>query len=293
MLISPFVIKSANKIYYNVFGRIFHIDKTDALREISQERHSSEYNDHLVIIGYGTNGMNVAKAAKHANIQYVIIELNAETVMRERAKGEPIIYGDAVKSNILHTVNIQKARVAVIAISDPDATKRILVNVMNISTQVHTIIRTRSISEMEGYFKLGADEVIPEEFETSIEIFTRVLSKYLVPHDTIESFIKNIRKANYEMLRPLAETKIQTMGIDLPHMDIATLTVQQGKNEIVGRKLNESEIRKKFGITIVAIKRADKYLTEIEPDTYILQEDILYIFGNHDKIFQFNERIKL
>jgi CPA2 family monovalent cation:H+ antiporter-2 len=213
--------------------------------------------------------------------------------MIERQKGEPIIYGDAVKTNILYNVNIQKARVAVIAISDPDATKRILSNIRNISTKVHTIIRTRFVHDMDIYFRLGADEVIPEEFETSIEIFTRVLHNYLVPQNEIQSFVRNIRAANYEMLRPMAETKIQTMGIDIPDMDIATLTVQQGKNDIVGKKLMESGIRNKFGITIVGIKRENNYLNDIHGDTIINQDDILYVFGNPDRIFQFNEKIKL
>jgi CPA2 family monovalent cation:H+ antiporter-2 len=56
---------------------------------------------------------------------------------------------------------------------------------------------------MEENYRLGADEVIPEEFETSIEIFTRVLTKYLVPQQEIEAFIRLIRSDNYEMLRPV------------------------------------------------------------------------------------------
>jgi CPA2 family monovalent cation:H+ antiporter-2 len=67
----------------------------------------------------------VARAAKEAKIPYVIIELNPETIRRERALGEPIIYGDATGDSILSHVQIHKARVVVVAISDPAATKRL------------------------------------------------------------------------------------------------------------------------------------------------------------------------
>jgi CPA2 family monovalent cation:H+ antiporter-2 len=289
------VIKYANNIYYNVWGKILpdkSVNKRATLREISYEKHKDEFTDHLVIIGYGINGKNVALAAKNARIPYVIIELNASTVRDEKAKGEPILYGDAVKTDILNKVNIEKARVAVIAISDPDATKRILNNIINISTKVHTIIRTRFVQEMNEFYKLGADEVIPEEFETSIEIFTRVLHKYLVPKNEIDGFVRKIRNDNYVMLRPLHESKIESLGIDLPHVDIASLTVQKSNSEITGKKLSESLIRKKFGITIVAIKRKEQFLDHIEGDTEIFQDDILYVFGRPQNIYEFNQRIK-
>jgi CPA2 family monovalent cation:H+ antiporter-2 len=296
MILTPFVIKYSNTIYFSTFGKIMSekaIDKVGALRDLVQKKQSEEYEDHIVIIGYGINGKNVARAAKKAKIPYIIIELNAETVRGEKAKGEPIMYGDAVKSNILSLVNIHKARVAVIAISDPEATKRILNNIKNISTKVHTIIRTRFLQEMEQYYKLGADEVIPEEFETSIEIFSRVLHKYLVPQNEIEAFVKEIRSDNYEMLRPMPTSQIRNIKIELPNIDIATLTVQKGKNEIIGKLLQDSHIRRDYGITIVAIKRNDEFIKDIHGGTQVLTNDILYVFGNPQQIFEFNKKIKI
>jgi len=53
--------------------------------------------DHLIIVGFGINGRNVARAAKAAGIPYVITEMNPETVRNEKAAGEPIYYGDATQ----------------------------------------------------------------------------------------------------------------------------------------------------------------------------------------------------
>jgi CPA2 family monovalent cation:H+ antiporter-2 len=192
-------------------------------------------------------------------------------------------------------VNIQKARVAVIAISDPVATKRIIANIREFSARVYIIVRTRFIAEMEINYKLGADEVIPEEFETSIEIFTRVLTKYLVPKDQIEQFVRNIRSDNYVMFRSLSTNgnKPNNFEIELPDVQIATLHVQQSKNSVVGRPLYKSNLRNNYGITIVGIKRSNELIDDIKADTEILQDDILYVFGKAEQIDNFNKEINI
>jgi monovalent cation:H+ antiporter-2, CPA2 family len=300
MAATPFIINASDRISHILVRtplpfrqRRKMVSKTRPQEAVPLQDH--HYSDHLIIIGYGINGRNVAKAATRASIPYVIVELNPETVRAERADGQPIIYGDATGDAILHHVQVHKARVVVVAISDPAATKKIIVNIRTITQKAYIIIRTRFIQEMDENFKLGADEVIPEEFETSIEIFTRVLNKYLVPYNEIEAFTREIRADNYQMLRPVnnAGSPEKRMDLDMPDMDIATLAVQQDNNAIVGKKIGESQIRKLYGITVLTIKRDNRFITEIHPETRILQDDVLYVFGRPDAIARFNEKISV
>jgi CPA2 family monovalent cation:H+ antiporter-2 len=300
MAATPFIINASDQISHLLIRtplpfrqRRKLVSKTRTHDIAHAEDH--HYEDHIIIIGYGINGRNVAKAATKANIPYVIIELNPETVRTETMNGQPILYGDATGDIILRHVNVHKARVVVVAISDPAATKKIIVNIRSITQKAYVIIRTRFILEMDENFKLGADEVIPEEFETSIEIFTRVLNKYLVPHNEIEAFTRDIRADNYQMLRPVTNPgkKDKTIELDMPEIDIATLAVQQGSNSIVGKKIADSQIRKLYGITVLTIKRDSHFITEIHPDTQILQDDVLYVFGKPDAIANFSEKISI
>ncbi|GAA4445140.1 monovalent cation:proton antiporter family protein [Pontibacter saemangeumensis] len=252
-------------------------------------------DDHIVIIGYGINGRNVARAARHAKIPYVIVELNAVTVKQERKLGEPIIYGDAVHPVILAHINIQRARVVVVAISDAEATRRIIASIREVSDKVHIIVRTRFVQEMEENYRIGADEVIPEEFETSIEIFTRVLNKYLMPRDEIESFTQTIRSDNYDMLRSMAGRKnslTSTIDLELPEIEVASLRVYTNDAEIIGKPLMESGVRQRFNVTVVAIKRGSETLLNINPNTYIKQGDILYVVGKPNEVMRFNNYLK-
>lgn len=126
MAISPFLFRFAPYISMKLSGKKSNIKKL--LVETKEK-----LEDHIIIIGYGINGKNVARAAKFVNIPYTIIELNSETVKEEKAKGEPILYGDAMHGFILNHVQIEKARIVVVAISDPGATKRIIANVRELS----------------------------------------------------------------------------------------------------------------------------------------------------------------
>lgn len=296
MAITPFVIQHAEKV-----TRLFVkaslprklVNTSTTGRGTSEEELLDKLKDHTIIIGYGVNGRNVAQAARFANIPYVIIEMNAGTVKTEKAKGEPIYYGDASNEIILEHLKVYSARVAVIAISDPPATKRVIMSIRAICPTVHVIVRTRFMKEMEVYHRLGANEVIPEEFETSIEIFTRMLNKYLVPQDEIEDFVQNIRSDNYEMLRPQEAASRRIAPIAIPDINITSLRVQSGNSHIVGRKIMDSNIRSRYGINILAIQRNERYITDIEADTEIHQDDILYLAGSPEAIAAFNESIKV
>ena len=250
----------------------------------------SKLHDHLIVIGFGINGRNVARTAKQAGIPYVAIELDPEVFKQAKDDDYPIIYGDATDELILHFVHAAEARVVVIAISDADATKMIITNLRHISETAHIIVRTRHVDEIESTLKLGADEVIPEEFETSIQIFTRVLSRYLVPFDKIQSMASHIRARNYELLSKNNDdndfpTHLQPQ---VPDMVFVTLPVHRASSKMVGKTIIDSELKSKFNVTVLAVRRNNRYITQITPQMKIETDDMLYLFGSPQKIAEVN-----
>jgi CPA2 family monovalent cation:H+ antiporter-2 len=251
--------------------------------------------DHLIVIGFGINGHNVARTAKQAHIPYIIIELEPDIYREARVEGYPVVFGDAADEIILHHVHAHEARVVVIAISDPEATKRIISILRQITETAHVIVRTRHLNEIDEILKLGADEVIPEEFETSIQIFTRVLNRYLIPYDKIQSFISHVRARNYELLAASGdETQFPpALHLNIPDMVIATLPVQQGFNKIIGKTIVDSGLKSTFNVTVLAIRRQNRYLTKITPQMTIETDDMLYLFGSPEKIAEVNKYLVL
>src|SRR5262249_23749842 len=94
-------------------------------------------------------------------------------------------------------------RVVAVAINDFVAAMRIIELARRLNPQIHIIVRTRYQQDMKTLYKLGADEVIPDEFGSSVEIFTRVLRLYQIPHEKLEEIVTELRTEGYEMMRLL------------------------------------------------------------------------------------------
>ena len=117
----------------------------------------SERKNHLIVTGFGVSGRHLAQAARMMGITYVIVEMNPEIVRAEKSKGEPIYYDDATQKAILQHASIQNARIVVVAINDPTATRRITKIVRRLSPKVHLIVRSRFLQEIMPLHELGAD----------------------------------------------------------------------------------------------------------------------------------------
>jgi CPA2 family monovalent cation:H+ antiporter-2 len=168
-------------------------------RELEGEARSAR--DGLLIVGFGLNGRNLYTAVKAMSVPVSILEMNPDTVRAERAAGVPISFGDATQDAVLRHAGVTDARVVVIAISDPAATGRITERVRALNPSAHVIARTRFTSEVPKLFALGADEVIPEEFETAIEIFARTLQRLEIGEEHIREQVRRLREDGYAAFR--------------------------------------------------------------------------------------------
>lgn len=247
---------------------------------IDDGKRHPERKDHLVIIGYGVTGRNLARAARHGKIPYAIVELNPDLVTEARLEGEPVIFGDATNEGVLNHTGIRTARIAVIAINDPVATRKITALIRRLNAAVTITVRTRYVSEMEALYLAGADEVVAEEFETSVEIFTMVLHKYFIPRDQIEAFVGEVRAGGYRMLRSRTEPEgtLPDLVRNISNISITAITVED-RSPLAGKTLGEFNLRKRHNILILALQRGEETLTELGGETRIEAGDIAIVYG--------------
>ncbi len=284
MAATPFIISLAPRAADIILRLPVGKKLTSGFCPISETK-VPDRKDHLIIIGFGVNGRNMARAARAAGIPYTIIEMNPETVRSEQAKGEPIYCGDATHEPILQHANLRQARIVVVAINDPTATRRIAEAVRRLNSKVHLIVRTRYLQEMNPLYRLGADEVIPEEFETSVEIFTRVLNKYFVPTDEIEKLVAKARADGYQMFRsfPKASASLSDLKLQLGDVDISAFRISPG-SPLVGKTLAQVELRGRYGVCAVAIRRNSQILSNPGADTLLQSGDVLFLLGSSLKL---------
>jgi monovalent cation:H+ antiporter-2, CPA2 family len=254
---------------------------------------SPQMSDHLIIVGFGVNGRNVARAARAAGVPYAITEMNPETVRKEKAAGEPIYFGDATQDAILSHVKIQNARVVVVGIPDPVATRRVVEIARKLNPLVHIIARTRSFHETTQLYSLGASEVIPEEFETSVEIFARVLVKYQVTRDLINQFIAEIRSDSYQMLRSSSgeKTTVTDLKFAVPDVEVNMAWVGEGAF-LAGKTIAELNLRRTYGITLLAVRRGAEIISNPDSGLGLAEGDILVFLGKPGDNGRFTEAMK-
>jgi CPA2 family monovalent cation:H+ antiporter-2 len=250
-----------------------------ARKDEHSEAHAS-LRDHVIIAGYGVNGQNVSRALRASGIPYVVLEMNPESVDAARARQEPIHYGDCTRLPVLREAGIERARMFVVAISDAASTRQAVSIARTEKPDLHVLVRTRFVSEVDELKALGADEVIPEEFETSIEIFARVLQRFEIPRNRVLELVDQVRGGAYEMLRGAVRPGKEQLGhAALRDVHVDTLLIRRDA-EAVGRSLAELDLRARFGLTVLAVQRGEHAYPNPGPDLKLLAEDLLVVMGD-------------
>lgn len=249
-----------------------------------QAAESCPLQDHLIVVGFGISGKHLARVARDSGIAYNILEMNPETVARYRGK-EPIMHGDATQPIILEHLGIAKARVMAIIISDPSAVRAITLEARRMNPNIYIVARTRFVTEVAPLRRLGANSVIAEEFETSIEVFNQVLTQYLIPRQDIDAFTARVRQDNYRMIRKAAAntTNLDEAVHQLPDMGVQALRLDAG-SPLCDRSLAQSDMRRRYGVTLVAAHRDRETIASPGPDFVMRAGDLLYFFGKTDKL---------
>lgn len=291
MLLTPFVVMGSEW----VVGRFMQMRKRLGLKLAPSgngEVRDRALENHLVIIGYGVNGRNLARAASASGIPFVVIEMNPETVQREKARGLPILFGDATQDHILEQAHLAQARCAVVAISDHSATQAVIKSIRTISSTLYLVVRTRFVKQTTELKALGADAVIPEEFETSVIIFTQVLHNFLVPEDEIQTLTERARADNYRLFQSDRQPLRTFQPTDIADFNITSLRLTGDTNRFLGKPLHELNLRADYGINILAIKRGEDTQQSIHPNEELRPGDILYVQGSPGQIEQFHQLVK-
>ncbi|MCG8462141.1 MAG: cation:proton antiporter, partial [Holophagales bacterium] len=249
------------------------------------EADSSDLHDHVIVVGFGTNGTLLARVLEAARLRFVAVELNAEIVRVAQGNGVPMLYGDATRQEILEHAGIDRARVMVVAISDPRAVERMVRLAKSLHPELEIIVRTRQLSEIEELRRLGADEVVAEEFEAAIEIFTLVLERFHIPRNLIRAQTRLLRGEGYRMLRaPSVSAGTSEAVLEALEAGTTDLYRLAGDSPAVGKTLRELDLRRSSGASVIAVVRGESSRVSPSADLALESGDCLVLVGGHAEI---------
>ncbi|MGE4317440.1 MAG: cation:proton antiporter [Deferribacterales bacterium] len=252
MAAAPYMIKYASQIA----GLVERISMPESLVQGAQFETAvsgKEFSDHIIIVGYGLAGRQLAAEARKGGIQFIAIEMNPMTVKQETQKGTDIIYGDASNIEVLHHAHLHTARAIAVTIPDPVAVRKIVETARMEHPYIHIVARTRYALELQALKKLGANVVIAEEVESADRLVREVTGRF-------------------------TESGTATECLNLPGAQTRWVTVPVG-SKAAGRSLRNLDLRYRYGVTVLAVKRGTGAMSNPGCDYTIMDRDELLAAG--------------
>ncbi|MFN3690429.1 MAG: cation:proton antiporter [Fimbriimonadales bacterium] len=200
ILLTPILLAATYQLLARATRRAHWLAHTRAKHETHPE-----LRDHIIIVGFGLNGRNLASMLRELNEPFVVVEMNGALVREAQKQGIPVVYGDAAHPEIMHAAGIERARAVVIAVSDPISARYTVRTIRELNPQVYVIVRTRYMAEIEPLYAAGATDVVPEEFETFIEIAGRIMRLLGVDNETRLQLMNQCRARHYQVLQETKE----------------------------------------------------------------------------------------
>ncbi len=293
MIFAPFIISFSERLtgFLDKKGFTSKLFSISVTKFGATEDSLGKLSGHVIIIGFGFTGRNVAKVCKITNIPYVIVEMNPETVRREKEK-EPIIYGDATREAILKHVKVSEARMVIIAVPDPLCAQKIVELARRMAPFLKIIVRNRYVSQHAPLKNIGADEVVTEEYESAVAILRLLMMELGVAFQKMEEFLSQIKAGGYRFFEApaLLSTDVCTINAAIPDLEIRTWLVPTG-SELAGKSIKELEFRSRYGLSILGIKSDDAVYSNPLPDHVIKEGDTLILAGSPRDYAVFQESV--
>ena len=282
MVATPFLMRAAPWAGRVFVRRLIRVPEPEDPAEESAG--AAQVENHVIISGYGMNGKNLARVLRSTHVPYVVVDLNDALVREGREAGEPIFYGDVNNPEILDRIGVGRARMLVLAISDPMATRRAVAVARRANPRMVILVRTRYVADVDDLIALGANAVIPEEFETSVEIFSRVLREYHVPDHVVSQQEELIRSGTYRILRervPSRDGALLSEFETFLRQKVIEVFFVSSDSPWAGRPLGDLPVGDGAGIVLLAVLREDRAIVPPSPEEKIEAGDKLVFFGGH------------
>jgi len=239
--------------------------------------------NHIVVIGKDSRAINLAAMIKTMELPFTSVIFDPELARRQMEKGELAVFGDAIDEPVLRKAYAHTSEMIIVSVGDLIKAMAITERVRSMNKHAFIIVRTRHVTDIEDLYRIGASQVIPEEFETAIDFFERILGKYLIPRMEIERALARIREDNYGIFRERHKVEGYSLLKDIPDIEIAAVKVSD-KSVFAGKKISETAMRKTYGVTLVALKHNENIIPNPEPVTLISANDIVYLLGKPEMI---------
>jgi len=289
MLVGPLLVRYNGRIADFILRRR-SVEPSEAVMETVATRQLAE-RDHAIICGFGRVGQNLARVIEQRGIEYIAIDQDPFRVRDARQAGDPVVYGDAAETEVLHSLGIDRASVLVISFDSPETALRIVRRVRRLRADLPILVRTEDDAKLDVLQAAGATEVIPATFETSLSLVAHVLLCLKVPAQEVLEVTENIRHDRYAILRSVFR-KHGARHLDEDHplrQQLRTVVLPPGARA-VGRTIRELKLDQ-GDVRINGLRRDGIVGRNPDPDTKFREGDVVILWGAPERLEQEESRL--
>jgi CPA2 family monovalent cation:H+ antiporter-2 len=282
MMLSPLMFRHAHSIANRISSLWGMAGGHSTTQEVER---TANLEGHVVIAGYGVAGRNIARTLREMRIPYIHIEMNGEMVHRARKSGEIIIYGDATAPTVLEGAGIHKARAMVLAINDPSALSRAIPTARELNPDLYILARTNFVASIDQLMRLGADEIITDEFGAGLEMATFLLRQFNVPDGRVLKILSSLREEHHQRYKQHDDqTKNLTGYLSVLEGGEIEIQAVPSDSPCLGKSLAELNFRVVTGCSIMGVIRQER--VDYNPSAELCLEvgDTLMLLGEDEGI---------
>ncbi|GAB0057754.1 Putative cation/proton antiporter YbaL [Candidatus Magnetaquicoccaceae bacterium FCR-1] len=213
-------------------------------------------NGHVVVIGAGRVGTQIATVLRRAAIPHVVVEMELGRLEKLHNQGSPVIYGDASSDVVLHAVRIDQARLALVTLPDPVASLAVIAHIRASRPDLPLMTRATGIDHIEALREAEVTEVVWPHLEAGLVMARHALTLLELPATAIHHLTQQVRHESYAALGENGNT-FQTLNRlrEAERLfDLEWVAIQEGST-LEGSTLEGSEVRTRTGASVLCVLR--------------------------------------
>jgi voltage-gated potassium channel len=222
-------------------------------------------NNHYIICGCGRIGFLISKELAEEKVEFVVVDNNPEVLQKVEEEGLVYLKGDATNDKTLISAGIKRARGVVCVLPTDAENLYVILTAKELNPNVYILSRSEEEQSEHRLLRAGAD---------------RVMSPYTL--GGVRMAMAILRPAMLDFI----EITTRRQSLELRMEEIA---VCDG-SPMIGKSLEDSEIRQKYGLIIVAVKKDSGKMMFNPVASYIIENgDKLIAMGEDENVKQFSQ----
>jgi monovalent cation:proton antiporter-2 (CPA2) family protein len=124
----------------------------------------------VVLVGFGRVGHRIGEILARAGQPFVALDCDPALIEQHRGRGNPVYFGDISNPGVLKSMGAADARLIIVTLNDPEATKSLVAAIREQYPAVQIFARGHNLETCQSLSRLGAAGVVSENVEASLEL---------------------------------------------------------------------------------------------------------------------------